>query len=138
MRNYWTRFSPAAIARWRKKNDGDNMSNLKFNISLIIVIIVFCLAALGINYIANAIGLPDGVADTVGYLVLLGLLILYLVYRQKEGNEVVKTKEENARLNEQVRKQSETIDYLKQEYSFYRNEYWKLNRKKDSDNGQTY
>ena len=107
------------------------MSNLKFNVSLVIVLIVFALAALGINYIATGIGLSDGVSDTVGYLVLLGLLVLYFVYRSKEGKEIVELKEEVARLEERNKK----TDYYQKEYKYWHDRYWELKREKESNNG---
>lgn len=108
------------------------MSNLRFNITLIIVLIVFALAGLGINYIASGIGLPDGIADSVGYIVLLGLLVLYIVYRQKEGKEINELQEKVARLEERNKK----TDYYQEEYKYYYNRYWELMRERDADHGK--
>ena len=111
------------------------MSDRKINITLIIVFVVFILAAVGINFIADGVGLPEGISDTIGYVFLLGMLVLYIVYRQKENNEIAKIREENAKLHERVRSQTETLDNYKSEYSYYYNEYWKLKREKDLRDG---
>ena len=108
------------------------MSNRNYNITLIIVLIIFALASVGINYIASGIGLPDGVTDTIGFFGFAGLVVLYIFYRQKEGKETAELKEKVARLEERNKK----ADYYKEQYEYYYKKWRDLYRERESSNGK--
>lgn len=108
------------------------MSNRGINLSIIIVLFVLAFASIGVSHIASIVGVPDGIGDAIGHVSMIGVLILYIVVRQKEGKEVVGLKERNSALEEKMK----DLDYYKEEYSYYREECRRLESEMASYHGK--